>query len=102
MNTKLDELADRFESFLKSGKLNASFEIKEIIDEGDLGKLRGYQFDSENFGGYLYFWSNGFLGIQYMNYQTMEEIIGDSLLESTEKNLAAYISEIESFLVLEN
>jgi hypothetical protein len=97
MNSRLGELIDDFESFMGSNKIDGVWEIKKVSEEGDLGSLRGYQFDSENAGGYLYFWSNGFVGFQYMDYQTMEEIIVDSLLESNDKEVP---DQVEKIMVL--
>ncbi len=58
-----------------------NYVVKYVGGEGDFGKLDGVQFDSEEFGGYIYFWEYGFVGLQLMNYRTNEEFVEDSLLE---------------------
>ena len=57
------------------------FTLKYVNGEGDFGWLEGVQFDSQQYGGYIYFWSLGFVGIQLSNYEMDVEIIEDSLLE---------------------
>ena len=62
--------------------LSSSYEVKHVTsDDGDLGKLSGIQFDSEEMGGYIYFWSSGFVAYQLVDYLREEEIIEDTTEE---------------------
>ncbi|WP_444959482.1 hypothetical protein [Microbulbifer sp. VVAC002] len=62
--------------------LSNEFELKFIDEQGgDLGDLYGVQFDSETLGGYVYFWSSGFLGFQLMDYKSEVELVEDTTEE---------------------
>ncbi len=53
--------------------------IKWISEtEGDLGDLEGLQFDSEDQGGYIYFWSSG-----YVTYEIYDYVLGENIVEDT-------------------
>lgn len=72
--------------------LDERFELKFVSDSnGDLGDLRGIQFDSEEKGGYVYFWSNGYVGFQLMDYQSMNDIVKDSTVKLDDDQ---YIREV--------
>ena len=70
-----------------------NFILKYVEGEGDFGELNGVQFDSEELGGYIYFWEYGYIGLQLVNYKTDEELVEDSLLEIESEN-----SEVEEKL----
>ena len=65
---------------------------REILDhfglkyvEGDdaaMGELRGVQIDSTRGGGYMYFWSSGYVAFQFMDYRSDEEIIEDTTIRA--------------------
>ena len=57
-------------------RVKKQFEIKDIEAEcGDFGDLHGFQFDSEKFGGFVYFWSSGFVEYHLVDYKSECEII---------------------------
>lgn len=58
-----------------------NFNVKYVGGEGSFGRLQGVQFDSEELGGYIYFWEYGYVGLELINYQTDNELVEDSLLE---------------------
>lgn len=55
----------------------------KYVDEkgGDLGDLSGVQFDSDKKGGYVYFWSSGYVGFQLVDYDTGVELVEDTTEE---------------------
>lgn len=56
--------------------LSDQCEIKLVTGEkGDFGDLDGFQFDSERFGGFLYFWSSGMVEYHLVNYKDGIEIL---------------------------
>ncbi len=61
------------------GTLKDKFDIKYLSESnGDLGELEGVQFDSDSMGGYVYFWSSGYVGYQLMDYKTLDDIFEDT------------------------
>lgn len=70
-----------FESKIKP-LLSGDFELKYVDDkEGDLGDLSGVQFDSDKMGGYIYFWSSGYVGYQLVDYEKELELVEDTTEE---------------------
>jgi hypothetical protein len=62
--------------------LGNDFELKFVNEEGgDLGDLAGVQFDSEQKGGYIYFWSSGYIGFQLVDYVSEIELVDDTTEE---------------------
>ena len=60
------------------------YEVKYISElNGDLGSIEGIDFDSQQCGGYLYFWSTGYVSFIFYDYCKDEEIIKDTLIESS-------------------
>lgn len=49
--------------------------------DSDLGELSGVQFDSDKKGGYIYFWSSGFVGYQLVDYDKELELVEDATEE---------------------
>jgi hypothetical protein len=82
--------------WLKKSKLMAKlnrYDLKYISNpSGDLGDLEGVQFNNESKGGYLYFWSNGFVTYHLFDHQKKEEVIEETLHETDN------ISELNDFL----
>ncbi|WP_250655936.1 hypothetical protein [Alkalimarinus coralli] len=79
-----------FESNVKP-LLSDTFELKYIDEkDGDLGDLSGVQFDSEKIGGYIYFWSSGYVGYQLVDYLEEVELVEDT----TEEVLSRSYDEI--------
>ena len=80
--------------------LNNQFDVTFISEpQGDLGALEGVQFESEYLGGYVYFWSGGYVGLQLMDYETSVDIVPDSTKEITnddtlKETLTALLNEI--------
>ncbi|MFN3301339.1 MAG: hypothetical protein ACK41Z_14225 [Sediminibacterium sp.] len=70
------------------------YEIKYVNERGDLGELNGIQFDSEKKGGYIYFWSSGYIGLQLVDYEKGEEIISDILLKEADNSLDNFIKQL--------
>ena len=72
------------------------YTLKYVDGEGDFGKLNGVQFDSEKLGGYIYFWEQGYIALQLMNYKTDIELVEDSLLEveSEEREIEKKLKDI--------
>lgn len=57
-------------------------EIKFISEKnGDFGDLEGVQFNSDEKGGYIYFWSSGYISFQIVDYINGKEIVKDTLIE---------------------
>ena len=62
--------------------LSDDFELKYVNDiDGDLGDLSGVQFDSNRVGGYIYFWSSGYVGYQLVDYENESELVEDTTEE---------------------
>lgn len=58
--------------------LSEEFELKYVDEKcGDLGDLSGVQFDSDKKGGYVYFWSSGYVGFQLVDYEKEVELVED-------------------------
>lgn len=57
----------------------------EVIDraerDGDLGELVGVEFNSDQKGGYVFFWGNGYIGFQLVDYINELELVEDSLVK---------------------
>lgn len=80
MNSKLAGM-DWF-NFNVKPLLGDDFELKLVKEDGgDLGDLSGIQFDSEKKGGYVYFWSSGFVGFQLVDYINGIELVEDTTME---------------------
>jgi hypothetical protein len=81
-------------SLLKE-KESQGYVIKEVTEEGDvMGELLGCQFDSEERGGYVYFWSTGVVGRQLLDYKTGEELIEDATGEMDDDKVSVLITEL--------
>jgi hypothetical protein len=52
-----------------------------FTSEGDLGSLEAVEFNSAERGGYVHFWSGGYVGFELVDYQTGDEIVQDVLIE---------------------
>ena len=56
--------------------LGDGFEIESVpAGSGDFGDLDGFQFNSDQFGGFLYFWSSGMIEYHLVNYKSGIEIV---------------------------
>ncbi len=56
------------------------FEFKAVsAEQGDFGDLEGIQFDSDHCGGFLYFWSSGYIQFHLFNYQSDIEVVPNTL-----------------------
>jgi hypothetical protein len=72
---------DRFKKTYKE-KLNYYTSIKNISEkDSDFGDIEGIQFDSEQKGGFIYFWSSGYINFHLYDYILDEEIVKDTLIE---------------------
>ncbi|OUS69425.1 hypothetical protein B5G52_17060 [Pseudoalteromonas sp. A601] len=61
--------------------INGKYEIINRTEPcGDLGELIGIEFNSAQKGGYIFFWTNGYLGFQLVDYEKEIELIEDSLV----------------------
>jgi len=82
--------------------LGKEFEVKSIAAEnGDFGDLDGFEFNSEIYGGFLYFWSSAILEYHLVNYKTGMEVIpitvkGIETEDSTEEILRPFMNELVS------
>lgn len=84
-----------FESNVKP-LLSSDFELKYVDEkDSDLGDLSGVQFDSDKIGGYIYFWSSGYVGYQLVDYQRELELVEDT----TEKALSNTYDEVFKLLI---
>ncbi|QTY27911.1 hypothetical protein [Flavobacterium sp. CS20] len=65
------------EKFLKEiePKMNNFEIIHKDFKEGDFGSLEQIEFNSENIGGNIDFWSKGWLGIFLWDYKKEKEIL---------------------------
>jgi hypothetical protein len=79
--------------------LGDDFELK-IVEEkdGDLGDLSGVQFDSDNKGGYAYFWSSGYVGFQLVDYITEVELVEDTTIEVGTKPYQEIFGDLIEYL----
>lgn len=49
-------------------RLASDYETKYTsASDGDLGALEAVEFNSEGKGGYVHFWSNGYIGFELVN-----------------------------------
>lgn len=63
-------------------RLMRDYEIKySSASKGDLGALEAVEFNSEKRGGYIHFWSNGYIGFQLVDYDSGDEIVEDVIVE---------------------
>lgn len=84
-----------FESNVKP-LLSSDFELIYVDEkDSDLGDLSGVQFDSNKIGGYIYFWSSGYVGYQLVDYQRELELVEDT----TEKALSNTYDEVFKLLI---
>ncbi|RYZ19921.1 MAG: hypothetical protein EOO16_18470 [Chitinophagaceae bacterium] len=80
--------------------LGERFEIESVpIGSGDFGELDGFQFNSSEFGGFLYFWSSGVIEYHLVDYKSGVEIVPITLLninedESTEAAIEGLLTGI--------
>jgi len=51
---------------------------------GDFGNLDGFEFNSDRFGGYLYFWSSGNIEFHLVDYESGNEVVPITLVGPTE------------------
>ncbi|WP_230658839.1 hypothetical protein [Psychrobacter sp. I-STPA10] len=58
-----------------------NMEIKYIdgYDES-FGELIGFQFNNDEFGGYIYFWSNGLSSYHLVNYFVGDEVVSEKIV----------------------
>ena len=79
--------------------LGGDFELKYVDEkDGDLGDLQGVQFDSSEKGGYIYFWSSGYVGYQLVDYNKEVEIVKDTTKEIASKSYNELFKDILSGL----
>ncbi|WP_227429538.1 hypothetical protein [Psychrobacter sp. I-STPA6b] len=48
--------------------------------DDNFGNLIGFQFNSDEFGGYIYFWSNGLSSYHLVNYFVGSEVIPEKIV----------------------
>lgn len=95
LTDEINDFIENFEEHICTG----DFDVKKISGEnGDFGDLIGVQFDSDDCGGYIYFWSNGFIGFQLFDYLSDEEIIEDTLLERDDQPINVILEDLMSAL----
>jgi hypothetical protein len=89
----IDERMERARAVFLSQFGNA-FEVKEVsASGGDLGDLRGMQFDSDQCGGYLHFWSSGSIEFHFVDYELGDEVLPITIRnELTEAGAEAVVS----------
>lgn len=79
--------------------LSDDYELKYVDEKGgDLGDLQGVQFDSNEKGGYIYFWSSGYVGYQLVDYNKGVEIVKDMTQEVDNKSYSELFKGILSGL----
>lgn len=67
--------------------LIGDFEFNYVDEKGgDLGDLSGVQFDSKKMGGYIYFWSSGYVGYQLVDYLKEVELVEDTTEEISSRS----------------
>lgn len=65
--------------------LGDEFEIDSVpAGVGDFGDLDGFQFNSDKFGGFLYFWSTGVIEFHLVDYESGNEVVPITLVQSVE------------------
>lgn len=75
--------------------LDSKYELKFVNEQGgDLGDLSGVQFDSEKQGGYIYFWSLGFVGYQLFDYVNEIELVEDTTTEVGSRSYNEILSKL--------
>jgi len=87
-------------SLLKASKPKG-YKVKNVKDNNNddmMGNLLGCQFDSDQKGGYVYFWSNGWVGYQLLDYKTGEEIIKDTTEKLDNPQVLELLSKLEAKL----
>jgi hypothetical protein len=94
---------ERFNSAEKLfDQVRDQFEVKNIKAEaGDFGDLRGFQFDSEKLGGFVYFWSSNYVEYHLVDYKLEVEItmLTSKIIESDNDamlEISLLIASIES------
>ena len=87
----IENFITEFYSLIDLNKFDA-FDRKAV--NGDLGDLIGIEFNSDKFGGYIDFWSNGFLAFQLLNYESGNDIVEDTLLEWKDQDIEEMLSNL--------
>lgn len=65
-----------------SAKSSQCYKVDSVGGQvGDLGSLYGVQFNSLQKGGYVYCWSNGYVGYELVDYVSGEQLVDDCLEE---------------------
>jgi hypothetical protein len=63
-------------------KLAGAYETKYTSSpDGDLGALEGVEFNSKGRGGYVHFWSHGYVGFELVDYESGDGIVEDVVVE---------------------
>lgn len=81
--------------------LGGHLEVKSVSAlDGDFGSLKGFQFDSNACGGFLYFWESGVVEYQLVDYKAGVEVVPITTVrmesrESTLEVLAQFSAAIE-------
>jgi hypothetical protein len=65
--------------------LGEEFEIESVpAGVGDFGNLDGFQFNSDKFGGFVYFWSSGNIEFHLVDYERGNEVVPITLVQGNE------------------
>ena len=65
--------------------LGDGFEIESVPSGvGDFGSLDGFQFNSDRFGGFVYFWSSGNIEFHLVDYESGNEVVPITLVQGNE------------------
>ena len=65
--------------------MKGKYELNYVGGSDSPGNMQGVQFEREEDGGYLYFWSSGYIGMQFFDYVADEEVIEDSMIKEDEE-----------------
>ena len=75
--------------------LKDKYEIKKVSsDTSDLGKLEGLEFNTDEKGGYIFFWSSGYIGYQLVDFEKEIELIEDTTEELGDRSYDDVFGEL--------
>lgn len=75
--------------------LKGKYELKRVSEsDSDLGALEGLEFNSDEKGGYIFFWSTGYVGYQFVDYQSGVEVVKDSTEKLNQRTYEEVFQEI--------
>jgi hypothetical protein len=75
------------------------YEVKyKFFEKGDFGSLNQIEFNSEEQGGEIDFWSTGCLGIHLVDYKKGEELLNAFFDPHQEKEKEQILKKLQSLL----